>query len=368
MDYLYFGIIIATTLFISLYFFIRNKKNSKVYITEDKSNDDEKEESDTQPLEETKNKTETDEANESKYDNYKMEILYYWVTQKVKPYKNIDYEILKETILEKIGSLPDVLEDNTTYINEDQEAFLNEVAGHLEFSSNIKYFIINKGRRLFSIIRTLFLLSGFIFFVLYQIEIRKESDDYFFVYLLFTIVSFILSFVSGKFSKAFLAALLKTLKPGDYLKIILEPDEAIEKTVKINQLSNNETMFNKTTVFLSKKKLLCESFLSQSHKMQKTINNKLCLYIVIDYLKTLYSKEAYKDYLLEKEIDVLEFICGFNPKAVSAHFELALLYLEKERFTDFYETLLKCRSINGYDWIIEAYIKTYEFYETNCFK
>ena len=72
--------------------------------------------------------------------------------------------------------------------------------------------------------------------------------------------------------------------------------------------------------------------------------------------------------VLEKETDVLEFICGFNPKAVSANYELALLYLEKERYNDFYETLLKCRSINGYDWIIESYIKTYEFYKANCLK
>ena len=368
MNYLYFGIIIAFALFISIYFFIKNKKNSKVYITENKSNDDEKEETDSPPLDETKNNPEADNLNENKFDNFKIEIIFYWITQKVQPNKNIDYEILKETIIEKIGSLPEVLEENTTHIKEEQKAFLTEVVGHIEFSSKLKYFIVNKGRKLFSLLKNLFLFSGFLFFVLYQIEIRKESGDKSFVFFLITIFSFLLSFVSGKFSKVFLAVILKTLKPGDYLKIISEPDEAIEKTVKINQLSNNETMFNKTTVFLSKKKLLCESFLSQSHKMQNTINNKLCLYIVIDYLKTLYSKEAYKDYLLEKEIDVLEFICGFNPKAVSAHFELALLYLEKERFTDFYETLLKCRSINGYDWIIESYIKTYEFYKTNCLK
>lgn len=140
----------------------------------------------------------------------------------------------------------------------------------------------------------------------------------------------------------------------------------IEKKVKINQLSKNETLFNKTTVFLSKKKLLFEDFVTQSPTMQNTINNKLCLYIVIDYLKTVYSKEAYKEYLLEKEIDVLEFICGFNQNSVSANFELALLYFQSNRFENFYESLLKCRNINGYDWIIESYIKSYEFYKNNC--
>ena len=78
------------------------------------------------------------------------------------------------------------------------------------------------------------------------------------------------------------------------------------------------------------------------------------------------SEEAYREYLLEKEIDVLEFICGFNQHAVSANFELALLYLQSNRLDDFYDTLLKCRNINGYDWVIESYIQSYEFYKKNC--
>ena len=134
------------------------------------------------PLEETKNNPQADKANENKFDNYKIEIIYYWITQKVQPNKNIDYEILKETIIEKIGSLPEILEDKTSYINEDAEAFLREITGHIEFSSNLKYFIVNKGRKLFSTLKNLFLFSGFIFFVLYQIEIRKQAGDNSFVY------------------------------------------------------------------------------------------------------------------------------------------------------------------------------------------
>lgn len=82
--------------------------------------------------------------------------------------------------------------------------------------------------------------------------------------------------------------------------------------------------------------------------------------------KTFYSKEAYRDYLLEKEIDAFEFICAFNPRSVSVNFELALLYLQSKGLDDFYETLLKCRNIHGYDWLIESYIKSYEFYKANC--
>lgn len=362
MDYLYFGIIIIVTLFISLYFYKKNKKNSNVYTIH---NNDEKNE-ENEGHEESTADEKSENTNSSVFDDYKMEVIYYWITQKVLPNKNIDYEILKETIIKSIGSLPEILEDNTTFVNTEQDEFLKEILGRIDYSSPIRFFLVNKGRKVFSNLKRFFIFLGIFFFTLVQIEIRKEYDNSSSIYLIFTIISFILSVIFGKFSDKFLILLLKSLKPGDYLKIISEPDELIEKKVKINQLSKNETLFNKTTIFLSKKKLLFENFVSQSPRMLNTVNNKLCLYIVIDYLKTVYSKEAYKEYLLEKEIDALEFICGFNQNSVSANFELALLYLQSNRFDDFYETLLKCRNINGYDWIIEAYIKSYEFYKNNC--
>ena len=359
MDYLYFGIIIIVTLFISLYFYKKNKKNSNVYTIQ--SNNEKNE-----VQEESINEDNSENTNSTVFDDYKMEIIYYWITQKVLPNKNIDYEILKEKIVKSIGSLPEILEDKTTFVNNEKKEFLKEILGRIDYSSPIKFFAVNKGRKLFSNLKSLFIFAGVFFFTLFQIEIRKEYESSNFMYLIFSITSFVFSFVFGKFSDKFLSLLLKTLKPGDYLKIISEPDELIEKKVKINQLSKNETLFNKTTVFLSKKKLLFEDFVTQSPTMQNTINNKLCLYIVIDYLKTVYSKEAYKEYLLEKEIDVLEFICGFNQNSVSANFELALLYFQSNRFENFYESLLKCRNINGYDWIIESYIRSYEFYKNNC--
>ena len=362
MNYLYFVILIIFTLLISLYFYRKNKKNFNPYIIQ--NSDDKNDEDNNQ--EQSSDEKNAEDINNSAFDDYKLEIIYYWITQKVFPNKNIDYEILKETILKTIGSLPEILEDKTTFVNSDQEEFLKEILGRIDYSSPLKFFIVNKGRKLFSNLKSLSILAGIIFFILFQIEIRKEYDDPSFEYFIFSIISFILSFICGKFSDKFLSLLLKTLKPGDYLKIISEPDELIEKKVKINQLSKNKTLFNTTTIFLSKKKLLFEDFIAQSPNLLNTINNKLCLYIVIDYLKTVYSKEAYREYLLEKEIDVLEFICSFNQNVVSANFELALLYLQSNRFDEFYETLLKCRNINGYDWLIESYIKSYEFYKDNC--
>ncbi len=364
MDYIYYGMVILFVLFISLYFYKKNKKNSSVYIVGNKNEENTSDED----LGKTDDETKDEDSSDEFFDDYKINIIYYWMTQKVLPNKNIDYEILKERIIKTIGSLPEILEDKTTYINNDQEEFLKEILGRIDYSFPLKYFIINKGRKIFSSLRWLAIFIGIFCFALFQIEIRKEYDNPSFTYLVLSIIFFILYFVFGKFSDKFLSLMLKTLKPGDYLKIISEPDEIIEKKVKVNQLSKNETLFNKTTVFLSKKKMLCEDFLSHSSNLLNTINNKLCLYIVIDYLQTVYSKEAYREYLLEKEIDTLEFICGFNPKAVSANFELALLYLQKQRFDDFYETMLRCRNINGYDWIIESYIKSYEFYKKHCEK
>lgn len=362
MEYAYYGLVVLTALFVSLFFYKKNKRDNAVYSTRDLDEDD----SEDGSMDEDDKSETTVDSDENGFDYYRFDIIYYWVTQKVIRRNDIDYNILKEKIINTIGSLPEVLEDGTTFAQKDQTELLKEVLGRLEYSSWLKFFVINKGRKLSQSMKSLFTVIGFALFVFFQIEIRKQTDEFGFFYFVAAVISFILSFIFGKFSDKFLSALLKTLKPGDYIKLISAPDEIIEKKVKVNQLSNNETSFNKTTIFLSKKKFLCEELLSQSAQLPNTINNKLCLYIVIDYLKTVYSKEAYREYLLEKELDALEFVCGFKSDSVSANFELALLYFEAQRFDDFYDTLLRCRNINGYDCIIEAYIKSYEFYKAEC--
>ena len=50
------------------------------------------------------------------------------------------------------------------------------------------------------------------------------------------------------------------------------------------------------------------------------------------------------------------------------YLELSSRYFESERYEDFYETLLKCRNIDGYDWIIESQIISYEFLLHSCDK
>ena len=354
MDYLYFIILIVAVFAITLFFYKKNKKNSNVYII----NDDVDAENKAESKEDSSVK---DDFKISKSDDYKFEITYYWITQKVNPQNNIDYDILKNIMLQNFQKLPEVLEDPTTFVNEDAEELLKEVMGHVDYSSPVKFFVINKGRKLLDFLRYILLIAGLICFFLFQIEIRKDTDDYSFFYFILAVTAFLLSFIFSKLSKKFFSIIIKTLKPGDFIKILSAPDEVIEQKVKINQLSPNETIFNKTTIALSKKKIICEEFIQQSSDNLNTINNKICLYIAIDYLKLYFSKEAYREYLLEKEIPVLEFICGFNPKSVSANFELALQYLESKRFDDFYESLLHCRNINGYDWIVESYIRAYEF-------
>ena len=361
MEIIYFIILIIGIFVFSLSVYKKNKKNSNIYIVKEKN--DEKSDLDKEPEE---NDSEDEKSDNSEFDTYKFNIAYYWITQKVQKRKNIDYDKLKEKIILNFQNVPEILEDSTTHVQEDQIEFLTEVLGHVDYSSPLKYRLVNRGRKYSNWIKNLLLLAAVIFFILFQIEIRKDTDEHSMLYLVLAVSSLFLSFVFGKLTNFLLSALLKTLKPGDYIKILDEPDEQIEQTIKINQLKIKQSTFNETTVFLSKKRMLCEDFISQSSNYLNTINNKLCLYLVIDYLKTYYSKEAYREYLLEKEVDVLEFISAFNPRAVSANFELAMVYLERKRFEDFYETLLKCREINGYDCMIESFIKTYEFCIANC--
>ncbi len=357
MDYLYYVFVITLAILFSFYITKRNKTKESVYQTCTSQNNFQEEE---EKLEED------DEYVEDTFSSYKIDILFFWITQKVKPNKNIDYEKLKEKIIKTFGKIPEILKDDTTYLNTESQNFLEDVLGSVEYSSVIKYLLVTKSRKIASLSRTGFAISGIIFFVKFQIAIRlNETNNIDIIYLLLTIVSFIISSLCKKLSEKIFNFMLCKMKPGDYLRILNSKDEIIEKKVKINQLSKNETMFNKTTIYQSRNQLLCERFIEQSKGMQNTINNKLCLYLVLNYLKTRYSKEAYRDYLLENEIETLEFIAAFNPKSVSANYELSMRYLESKRYEDFYDSLLKCRSINGYDWIIEAGIITYEFCNEN---
>lgn len=362
MDFLYYGLVILLVVFVSLYFYRKNN-NAPVYKTEGSSDSAAKEQDDeeTVDLDIEKSNSETEG-----FDYYKYQIINYWITQKVNPCKNIDYNILKEIIIKKIGKLPDILVDATTCMAEDSEAFLTEVLGRIEYSFQIKYLLVTKSRRLASLFRNLFRFIAIAFFILLQIEIRKEADKYSAVYFIMTVISFAVSFVCKKLADRIFDFMLVRMKPGDYLKMIYSPDENIEKEVRVNQLKYDETMFNKTTIYQSRNQLICEKFIELSSNDLNSVNNKLCLYLVLNYLKTRYSKEAYREYLLEKEIETLEFISAFNPKSVSASFELSMRYFECERFDDFYSGLLNCRNNNGYDWVVEAEIKSYEFYTENC--
>lgn len=362
VDYLYFGLVIVLAIAFSIYTNKRNKTKESVYQTDTFSNNSSQDNS----LEDDVDFEESDETEQDSFSSYKFDILFYWITQKVKQNSNINYDKLREKIVKTFGELPDILEDDTTYLNTESEKFLKEVLGRIEYSSVVKYLFVTKNRKIVSFLSILFSIIGIVFFVKFQIAIRQvETNNTDLLYLLLTIVSFIFSSLCKKIAERIFNYMICTMKPGDYLRIINSKDEIIEKEVKINQLSRNETKFNKTTIFQSRNQLLCESFIEKSQNMLNTINNKLCLYLVLNYLKTRYSKEAYREYLLEKEIDTLEYIAAFNPKSVSANYELSMRYLESKRYEDFYERLLKCRNINGYDWIIEAGIISYEFCNEN---
>ncbi len=367
MEYSYLALLVLIAIFISFYI---NKKNKAKELVHQPNNSELENRDNT--LEENTSTIDLEEDDDNKsnsFNYYKYEIIYYWITQKVNPNKNIDYEKLKEKILSKIGNLPEILEDDTSYLNNDSKHFLKEVLGKIEYSPRLKYLLVTKSRQITSFLKTLFSIVGFVFFIKFQILIRQVSkEDLKYTDLIISITSFILSAICKKLSEKIFTFMLCKMKPGDYLRIIYSHDEIIEKEVKINQLSQNETMFNKTTIHQSRNQLICEKFLELSSTLPNTINNKMCLYLVLNFLKTKYSQESYRDYLLEKEINTLEFISAFNPNSITANYELCMRYFESEMFDDFYESLLKCRSINGYDWVIEATIKSYEFYNENCGK
>ena len=63
----------------------------------------------------------TKKADAREFDAYKFDIIYYWVSQKVNKRNDIDYDILKAKIIKNFNTLPDVVEDATIFVIEEQE-------------------------------------------------------------------------------------------------------------------------------------------------------------------------------------------------------------------------------------------------------
>lgn len=296
---------------------------------------------------------------------YLFDIAYYWVTKEISPHEEIDYDDLKKKIEENFHSLPEPLTNSSTNVTQDQEKVILEALGGLEYSSPFRTFLYNKGTWVFSIFRTIMILVGVVLFVIGQIKLREyENQNAGLLFILISIVLFILARVFRNLSSKIFKSLLKNLKPGDYLKLSQAKDEQILFEKKKNPFGP-ETSFNKMDVLQSKKQVIAENIISSRFSMPQNLSTYFVVFLAVsDVLKKVGGPNAYEEYLLEIKKEVLMKIIEENVNNVAICHELMIIHLYQGDFEKAYDVLAKCRKQNPYDYLIEQFYQTLDF----CFK
>lgn len=293
---------------------------------------------------------------------YLFDIAYYWITKEICPRDEIDYDELKKKLEDNFHCLPEPLKNSSSNVSQDQTRIIKEALGELEYSTPFKFFLYNKGTWILSILHSLLILAGLVIFVIGQIKMRTPGEDNVgLIFVFLGIALCILARVFRKLSTRIFQALLKNMKPGDYIKIANSKDEMIFSEEKKNSFGN-EITFNKINVLQSKKQLIAENIVSSRFKMPQNLSTYFIVFLAVnDLLKKITSPNAYETYLLEIKKQILEKIIEENDSNVAMCYELMSIYNYEGDFEKSYKILSNCRKRNPYDYLIEQFYQTLDF-------
>ena len=299
-----------------------------------------------------------------------FELLYKWITFPQTNKNLINKNKLKQEILNRYKVAPEQLsEDKFTESIYPVDKLILDLFGNIEYSSKFLYILYHKGRSIFSSLSLLFLNVGIILFILFQIGIRTDNfiNDTGLLFII-CIVFFLFSYIFKKISKSIFEKTLLHFKPGDIFKLLNEPDELIIVEKKINQLSNNSTVFNKTTITISKKKIICENIIKEYKDLKtKNIYKLLLLFISINYLIYTEPNESYIEYLIELGINILEYIYAFERNSYVVIYYLAKLNLMNYNFVESEKYYKLYSKIIDDDLNVKAWITIINFINSNNF-
>jgi tetratricopeptide (TPR) repeat protein len=175
---------------------------------------------------------------------------------------------------------------------------------------------------------------------------------------------FLTSFATFKIRHLFFNIVISKFKIGDFLKILKLPDELIHERVKIDQVSNDETFFNKHIVRFSKKERISQLLIKRYYEgIYRQNKDLLIAFIAVDYLHNSTLQIGYKDYLIETAIDILERIYAFNKDSKYILYFLGYYYLLDENYIKSKAFFNKYLNIDSNDLIGVAHLYYINFIE-----
>jgi len=279
--------------------------------------------------------------------------LFTWVVAPLE--KSIKSEELKEHILKYFSELPNQINEHNEPITYTYDGFILDMLNYVEYSNKIIFLLLNGGRKyLLKFLKIIYYLLIPVFILPFFLVRYFEILNYISVYIVagFLLFAAIILFLIDKTSDK----IIKTMKPGDLLKILDAPDENFPITKTEYSLSKNE--YEKITVVESKKRHICRHYRKLVNiNTTKNLHELMVYYFATQFLTDIeYNEEIIMEYR-EQINQVLEYILAFRRDSTytlfyMAHNELNMLLLEKslKHFLD-YQNIVKS-NLNVNAWII----------------
>jgi hypothetical protein len=279
--------------------------------------------------------------------------LYSWVVSPLD--KDIKSDEVKDYLLKYYDKLPAQINEFHESMEYSYDGFIEDMFKYIEYSNNFIFALLNGGRNfLLKCLRIMMFSLIPVFIVpLFLIGYSKMFNNlYMYIIAGFFLFMAILLFSLNKMADK----ILKSMKPGDLLKILNAPDENFPMTKIERSLGPNA--YETVTVVESKKRIICKTY-QEMININKTKNlYKLMVYfIATNYLlNNEINEEIITDYR-NKINKVLEYILTFRRESTYtlfylAHNELNLLLLDKslKHFTEYQNIYKDNTNVNA--WII----------------
>jgi len=278
--------------------------------------------------------------------------LYKWVIDPLNG--NSENKILKNKLSEYFSDLPSQIQDCKEPIEYSYDGFIIDMFNYIDYSNEIVFKLLNNGRKyLLKCLKfALFLLIPALIIPFFSRFLKIFNSIYMWIIAGVIVLMGSISLSIDKITEK----ILKTMKPGDLLKILNAEDENFPIT-KVER-SFGPNVYENVTIVESKKKIICQRY-RELVNINKTKNlyKLMVYYFATDYLINIENNEEMIIEYRKQITQVLEYILAFKRESTYvlfylAHNELNLLALDNSlKYFKEYQKIFQ-ENINVNAWII----------------
>jgi hypothetical protein len=279
--------------------------------------------------------------------------LYRWVISPID--KTIDDKILEDELNEYFNKLPVQITEYKETIEYSYDGFIVDMYNYVEYSNNFIFKLQNGGRKyLLKFLKIILLLL--IPILVIPIILSRFYKIFENLYMYIIVGVFLLMGLALMSLEKITDKIIKTMKPGDLLKILNSEDENFPITKMERSFGPNP--YENITIVESKKKFLCQHYRELVNiNKTKNLHELMIYYFATDFLLNIENNDEIIIEYRKQITQVLEYILAFRRNSPCvlfnlAHNELNLLRLDEslQYFKEYYKMYKDNINVNA--WII----------------